>query len=296
MSRTWKKRALFLTSCLALACATGPAAAQDDAPPPDAQPAARGVPLGAAVQINNADDARALQATLPIPGRCVPPPPDMDAWYPFDGNGNDLILGKNAVVSGPVGWPGAVVSRGMQFLSPATVATVAPGPVLNQGYGDFSIDFWLFVPRQWTATAHPVRTLIEKRTSAGGVTGYSVFLYNSRLGLQLASGGHTNYGGGSPPLTAGWNHVAITVDRDDPRGIVFYRNASVTGTGNPTAYQLRNLDNTAPVLFGRNAFGDGGPSTGAILDEVEFFDRVLRPGEVRDIFGAGRAGKCKPRR
>ncbi|HYD38463.1 MAG TPA: LamG-like jellyroll fold domain-containing protein [Allosphingosinicella sp.] len=240
-------------------------------------------------------DDRLIQATLPGPGRCIAPPPDMDAWYPFDGNGNDLILGKNATAVGPVAYPNAVVQRGGRLNTSASYFSIAAGPVLNQGLGDFSIDMWLFVPSHWLPGPHPVRTLVEKRTNVGGYRGYSLFVYNSRLGLQLADGGFTNFGqpAASSPLTAGWNHIAVTVDRDNPKGIVFYRNGAILGTENPTGRQ-GNLDNTAPTLIGRNAFGHGGTGEKAIFDEIEFFDRVLQPGEVKAIFAAGKAGKCKP--
>jgi hypothetical protein len=277
--------ALALTGISLLA--TGPAGL--------AQEPATATRSAAAVDLQgSADDSRMMAATLPPPGRCVPPPPDMDAWYPFDGNGTDLILGKNATAVGPVGYPGAVVQAGAQLGSAASYFSIAPGPVLNQGLGDFSIDMWLFVPPHWLPGPHPVRTLVEKRTNSGGVRGYSLFIYNSRLGLQLADGVHTNIGQppASTPLTAGWNHIAVTVDRDNPKGVVFYRNAAITSSGDPTARQ-GNLDNNAPTLIGRNAFGDGGTSERAIFDEIEFFDRVLQPAEVKMIFAAGRAGKCK---
>jgi hypothetical protein len=187
------------------------------------------------------------------------------------------------------------VRRGGQPTAATSHFSIAPGPVLNQGLGDFSIDMWLFVPGGWLPGPHPVRTLVDKRTNVGGNRGYSLYIYNSRLGLQLADGVHTNYGqpAASPPLTVGWNHIAVTVDRDNIKGVVFYRNGAITGTENPTNRQ-GNLDNNAPTLIGRNAYGDGGTSAMAIFDEVEFFDRVLQPGEVKTIFAAGRAGKCKP--
>lgn len=260
-----------------------------------AQEPARVAGAAAAIELQPAaDDSRSVQATLPPPGRCVPPPPDMDAWYPFDVDGTDLILGKNATAVGGTSIVGAVVQRGGLLTAPTGYFSIAPGPVLNQGLGDFSIDMWLFVPGHWLPGPHPVRTLVEKRTNSSGSRGYSLFVYNSRLGLQLGDGTFANYGqpGTSLPLTAGWNHIAVTVDRDNPKGIVFYRNAAITGTGDPTNHQ-GNLDNTAPTLLGRNAFGDGGTSEKAIFDEVEFFDRVLQPAEVKMIFAAGRAGKCK---
>jgi hypothetical protein len=151
------------------------------------------------------------------------------------------------------------------------------------------------VPKAWLPGPHPVRTLIDKRVKTGsGHIGYSLYVYNSRLGFQLADGTHTNYGqpAASTPLSAGWNHIAVTIDRDNTKGVVFYRNAAITGTADPTGRQ-GNLNNNAPTLIGRNAFGDGGDSMNGVFDEIEFFDRVLQPTEVKAIFAAGRAGKCK---
>ncbi|MFL6844687.1 MAG: LamG-like jellyroll fold domain-containing protein [Allosphingosinicella sp.] len=287
------RRRLAGASWLALAAVGLPLAAMSPASLAQERAAAQ-APAARAIA-PDAQGAVDLQATLPPPGKCVAPPPDMDAWYPFDGNGNDLILGKNATASGSVTFPGAVVQQGGLLLAPNSYFSIAAGPVLNQGLGDFSIDMWLYVPPHWLPGPHPVRTLIEKRTNAAGnARGYSLFVYNSRIGLQLGDGTFTNYGQvpASAALTPGWNHIAVTVDRDNPKGIVFYRNAAITDTGDPTNHQ-GNLDNTSPTLIGRNAFGDGGTSERAIFDEIEFFDRVLQPAEIKAIYGAGRAGKCK---
>lgn len=237
--------------------------------------------------------SRAQPPTLPPPGHCVAPPPDMVAWYPLDGNGNDLILGKNATAVGTVGYPGAVVQRGGQLTTDASYFSIAPGPVLNQGLGDFSIDLWLYVPPQWHDVPAPHRTLIDKRTSdgSGSVRGYALYLIYRRLGIQLGDGNYSNFGS-KDELATGWNHVAVSVDRDNPQGIVFYRNGAPNGIENPTARQ-GNLDNGSPTLLGRNVFGHDLRSTGAVLDEIEFFDRVLQPTEVKMIFAAGPAGKCK---
>lgn len=245
------------------------------------------------------EEAALMMSTLPAaapPTRCVPPPPDMDAWYPLDGNGTDLVLGNNATPTA-VAFGSAVVAGGARLLprpDHGSFLTVPNGPVLNQGLGDFSIDLWLFVPPQWLTVAVPHRTLIDKRTTdgSGGIRGYALYVYGGRLGIQLADGPYNNFQSANP-LAAGWNHVAVSVDRDNPQGIVFYRNGAPNGILNPTARQ-GNLDNSSPTLFGRNVFSHDLPSTGAVLDEIEFFDRVLRPAEVRAIFAAGPAGKCKP--
>lgn len=292
--------ALSLLAACGVAALAAPASIAQDPPADEAVEVPMAAEVREARRTREAQEAPAvreesalmvstLSPLLPAP-RCVPPPPDMDAWYPLDGNGADLILGKNAAPVA-VSFVGAVVLRGARLPASGSALSVPNGPVLNQGLGDFSIDMWLFVPPQWHASPLSVRTLIDKRTNAGGVRGYSMFYYNRRLGFQLADGVHSNFLSAGQ-LTPGWNHVAVSVDRDNPQGIVFYRNGAPIGTANPTGRQ-GNLDNSSATLFGRNVFGHGAPSTGAVLDEIEFFDRVLRPAEVRSIAGAGRAGKCK---
>lgn len=229
---------------------------------------------------------------------CLPPPPGLAAWYPFDGNGTDLILGNTAAPTGAISYPAAMVQRGLRVTSTGFMAIPAR-PEVNQGLGDFSIDFWLYVPKAWITKPTLLRTLIDKRVAlisqnSGQYAGYSIYVVNRRLGLQLSHGAPINFGqtAPAPMLTEGWNHVAVTVDRDNTLGLLFYRNGVITATANPTS-RTGNLNNNAATLVGHNVFNHGATSTEAAFDELEFFHRVLQPAEVAAIFQAGPDGKCK---
>jgi hypothetical protein len=233
---------------------------------------------------NIATGVHALIGCTPPPKICLPPPPDMDAWYPMDGDGTDLILGKNATISGAVGFPPGVVAQAADFQG--GYMSVPSGPVLNEGKGDFSIDAWANAAFGSSSTFY----ILDKRTLGTSVRGWSLMVLNGHLLLQLADGSYGNYIDNRviPPLA--WRHLAVTVDRDNPQGIVFYIDG-VPGTPlDPTSHQ-NSLDNTSATYFGRHA--NGGVSTAIGLDEVEMFDRALAPGEVASIYNAGHAGKCK---
>jgi len=225
---------------------------------------------------------------------CVTPPPDLDAWYPFDGNANERILGLNAATNGAVTYgPGEV---GNAAVLAGGYFSVANTPVLNEGMGDFSLDAWVYFPPSWFPATATVRTLIDKRTGTPLPHGYALFLYHNYPGLQLADsgsgGGYSNYT--SPSLqvaTPGWHHLAVTVRRGDTHGLQFYVDGVPAMGLDPTGRQ-GNLDNASPVYFGRNVL-NGSVSTGVKFDEIEFFDRALTAAEIFGGYKAGPAGKCK---
>ncbi len=172
-------------------------------------------------------------------------------------------------------------------------------PELDVGDGDFSLDAWV-----WTTSDSGVVTLVDKRTEdPGGVIGYSLFLSDGMLGFQLAEGGGssicstnpsascTNYISGTPVANGQWRFVAVTVDRDQAAGGVFYLDGAPVGTFDPTI-RPGSLDNASPLYLARRslsavAFLDGS------LDEVELFQRALDATEIATLYAAGPAGKCQ---
>jgi hypothetical protein len=232
-------------------------------------------------------------APPPLPG-CVQPPPDLDAWFPFDGNGTDRVMGLTSTQSGAVSYSGGKVAWGM-FFNGGSLST-PDSPVLDQGVGDFSVDAWVYVPQGWISAPAVIRSLLDKRS---GSRGYGVFLYQNRPALQLAdgggNGGFTNYFSTSPTLqitSVGWHHLTVTVDRDNPHGLVFYVDGASGPPMNPTARQ-GDLANTSSLFFGKNALDGTSNVVNGGLDEVELFDRVLTAAEVASLYAAGAAGKCK---
>jgi hypothetical protein len=247
---------------------------------------------------------------------CVlPPNTTMVGWYPFDETSGPLALNlatanDGAHLGNPTPVPG-MVAGALSFdgiddyvespssivtnFGPATTTAACSGS-FSTCPGDFSFDAWIQV-------LSPVTTniIVDKRLgNIPTLRGYSFFLYfPGSLGLQLADGlgtGFSNYL--SPTLTPAiddghWHHVAITVKRTNAAGIRFYHNGNLVGTANPLG-RKGSLVNNSPLRIGTRTAASplSGWFDGAI-DELEIFNRVLTPVEVKALFSAGPFGKCK---
>jgi Concanavalin A-like lectin/glucanases superfamily len=247
---------------------------------------------------------------------CLPPPnTTMVAWYPFDEvTGTlsaNLAAGNTGVqINGPTPIPG-MVAGALRFdgvssyvESPSSIVTNI-GPVAfaetcsgndSSCRGNLSIDTWIRVDPAGSGTL----TILDKRSGTPpAINGYSLFVFEGSLGLQLADGvgsGFSNYL--SPPLTpaltdGNWHHIAVTVRRTGHAGIRWYHNGILFGINDPTD-RLGSLENDSPLRIGTRTAAP--PLSGWFLgdlDELEIYNRALTPQEVAGIFSAGAFGKCK---
>lgn len=222
---------------------------------------------------------------------CLTPPHHMVGWWTLDEAGPafyDRVLGNTGTGFNTAPLAGGINGGAVRFNGTNSVISVADGPAINFGTGDFSIDLWLRTSFNSTS----VRSILDKRAS--GPRGYHLFLYKGLLGLQLAdSAGFTNYVSNLFVATGTWNHVAVTVSRTAHAGIQFYLNGTLGSvTGDPTLHP-GSLSTTVPLtLGGRSSAFPGGFWRGD-LDEIELFNRVLQPAEIAAIWKANAAGKCK---
>lgn len=237
---------------------------------------------------------------------CIRPPVRMTAWYPLDEAGpataNEIVVGNDGAHNGVVpGVPG-MVSLAAEFdgIDDRIVAPSAPqnniGASIGSlpGSGDFTIDAWI---NGDGGSGTNWRPIVDKRSF--NEQGYTFFLDNGQLGLWMGDGtGHDLYCCNPPFMAAGiWYHVAVTVDRDNPNGVVFYINGVPTGTTyNPTG-RTGSLVNDFDLNIGATNYEEF-PGTApqyfrGRLDEIEIFKRVLSPTEIFDLYNAGEAGKCK---
>src|SRR4030095_4556404 len=128
----------------------------------------------------------------------------MVAWYARDyargSEVRDLALADNTgtvgtgllgYADGPLPGPG-IVGGALTFDGSSSSVQAADAPNLDFGRGDFSIDAWVNVGAPFGGGG---RTLVDTRDGAGpgaGVRGYELFLFNGRLGIQLADAANGN--------------------------------------------------------------------------------------------------------
>jgi hypothetical protein len=231
---------------------------------------------------------------------CTPAPSGLTHWYPLDETtgsiANEVVFGATAFeLNSPAHVPGKVAG-GLSFNGINQWARVFPpwnSPAL--GTGDFSVDTWINVP---ASSLNGIQVFLDGRSFAP--RGFEMFLYNGRLGVQLADqlpppSGYSNYiaatqGGLANP---GWHLVAVTVQRVTNGGTLWVDGVSML-TFTP---RMGNLTSGAPLWIGRhhpNASSNVNLWFQGSLDEIEFFRRALTPNEVINLYNAGSGGKCKP--
>ena len=235
------------------------------------------------------------QTPTPTPHGCIAPPANMVAWYPLDETvgptSYDIVNANNgAWVGGPVPVPGKVA--GALSFNGHSYVQAPNSPTLNFGSGDLSIDAWVKTYRVPGAVV-----LVDKRANIFTTPiGYAMYLYNGKLGFQLADGsGWSNYIAFLGPNVGdgNWHLIAVSVQRTNSAGLKLYVDGVLVATGNPT-FRPGSLTSLATLRI-------GGPQPGPYhdrflrgsLDEVELFNRALGPSEFAALFQAGSAGKCK---
>jgi hypothetical protein len=242
---------------------------------------------------------------------CVQPPAGMEAWYPLDegtgalsvtdisGNGHNGTPGGLAVgfVGGPIpgapNSPPAVVGGFLYFQDLSSRVSVPDNPPLSLdiGSGDFTIDAWV-------VTNGAVPGLIVDKLDAAAHTGYRLYLAGGALNFSYGDGTslplQTAQSTPSIP-THQWHHVAVTIERGTAMPFLtvsFYVDGAAAGS-QPLNVPVGIIANTLDLFIGGIHTTNMGP-TEIGIDELELFHSALGLQDIKGIFDAGSAGKCKP--
>lgn len=253
---------------------------------------------------------------------CTDAPSGIVAWWTMDELENGVLIrdriGNNhGMPAGPPAEVPAYICDGREFNGVSDYIEVLDNDPLDFNTGNFSFDAWIK-----TADDTGVSVIIDKRTAPAshispydithspksdasspdllhtkplpvypisGYIGYTVFLYNGFLGLQLADGNHVNYISQLFVADDSWNHIAITVDRNSSQGIIFYLNGQSDGYPQDPTSCGGSISNDSPLRIGCRSFDFTGKFSG-VLDEVELFNVALQQPMINDIYNCG---KCR---
>jgi hypothetical protein len=233
--------------------------------------------------------ALSLAALAPQAGAqtCTSPPAGLVAWWPADGNADDIAGGNDGVAQNGAGFAAGHVADAFSFDGIDDRIEVPDSPLWTFGGGDFTLDLWANFA---TACAEPGCIFIGNDEGGGSVNKW--FFYatgDGYLSLHInspsSSGPNIGHGVASFEPTPGtWYHVAIT-----RAGSVYTFYVDGAAVGSVSSSEVIP-DAAAPLTIGR---AETLPSFNGLIDEVEVFHRALAASEILAIVAAGSAGKCK---
>jgi hypothetical protein len=233
---------------------------------------------------------------------CAPSLPGLVCWLPFsESNGPTVLnlaggnygtrLDGTAVAQvaavGPTGIT-EFVGRGLHFDGVNDAVEMPPYPEMQFSTNDFSLVAWVKPETNATTFA---RVIAEHRDASPMLRGYSLFLTNgNRLGFELADGTATTYLSTLTVSNDGhWHHLAVTVQRDQPDGLRFYRD----GVRESLVYDPRaragSVSAQGPFRIGARAAPVANVFLGGV-DEVTLFCRALSDAELFSLYQADTNG------
>ncbi len=236
---------------------------------------------------------------------CSPSPSGAVGWWRGENDVRNVFGSDHGVTNAWVRFSPGQVGQGILFNGTNSAVTVADSPSLNFGpAASFTVEAWIRVERTVSKYA---MSILDKRLAPAtldgvpfnAAIGYTLFLVEGRLGLQLSDAPLANYRfhdfySLGPDLRDGqFHHVAAVVDRSSVTGSRLYVDGQVVMNFDATVVP-GDLTNSEPLRFGYHASpGFDGYFTG-VIDEVGLYARALTADELRAIYNAKSNGKCLP--
>jgi autotransporter-associated beta strand protein len=227
----------------------------------------------------------------------TPVPLGLIAWWPGEGNANDLAGAHNgALLGGATATTPGKVGQAFSFDGTNSYVSIPDSPMLRPT--NFTIEAWVRF------------TSLDSAGSGGSPAGdqYIVFKQNTRSsdfeGFDLSK---TRVSGGDVFRLLVASATAQTAEIHSTTLLstgVWYHVAGVRGSNFTQLYVNGHLESQTnvsfPMNYGTNAlfFGSSGQSYwdhkfAGLLDEVSLYNCALSADEIAAIYAAGGAGKCR---
>lgn len=222
---------------------------------------------------------------------CFTSPAGMVAWYPGDGNTNDIQGGHNPSATNAVSFVPGIVGQGFDFGTGGYIDIPGSPAFTNQ---QFTLDAWARPDGPGPNNDGNGSVIVQKNINvlSGNQTSLQLvwrgtdnrFVFNA-YNVQVATGSSFQLGQ--------FYHVAGTYDGTTAR---IYVNGTLQGQ----VVQATTIvyDNSVPYTIGSNFSGfralGFSRTWDGVIDEVEIFNRALAASEINAIYSARSAGKCRP--
>ena len=227
---------------------------------------------------------------------CVTHPTGLALWLTFDElggstaynsvGGNNGTLTTTGVTRNAAGY----VNQSVRFDGVNGFVTVPSYPAIVPGTNSLTIDAW--IQRATNSGTLPFTRVIVDKRQATTAAGYSFVSFNGKLLFQMNGANYSD--SVLLPTDSAWHFVAVVVARTASSTVVrFYVDGLPTGVVTTTAPPA-NLTDTSSLRVGSTAYFNNPAKWFGSIDEVELYNRALKPEEILGLYTARAGGKCRP--
>jgi hypothetical protein len=222
---------------------------------------------------------------------CVLPPAGLVAWWPSEGNANDIAGTNNGTLLNGATFASGKVGQAFSFDGTNSYVRVADSPSLHFTNA-LTIEAWIYptslgvfhnIVSKW-GVQYPLQTSYTTVVGPDGRISLGVCASGDQSVTPVVNTVSTN---SVPPSQ--WTHFAATYDGSALR---MYLNGVCE---DQVAYNQGVFPGTEDLAIGAaGAFAGGqvlSPFAG-LIDEVSVYSRALSASEIAALYNAGSAGKC----
>ena len=223
---------------------------------------------------------------------CSPIPDGTVAWWPGDGNSDDILGGTPGVLQGAVTFASGQVRQAFS-LNGSDWVDLGNAPKLRVSAADFSVEAWVFF------NSHQGDMSVVDKMSAGGVNADGWRLIKQADDrFWFCFGGGTHNGCTFDPastvystthvVSGVWFHLAAVKSQ---AGFSLYVNGVREDSRSAVPFFLDT--NGADLLLGSYAGQGANANLDGLIDEVRLFNRALTDAEVRQSYISAGIGDCR---
>jgi len=220
----------------------------------------------------------------------IPPPSGIVAWWPGDGNANDIQGNNNGTLQNGTTFAPGLVLQAFHFNGANNYVSIADTPSMDFGTGNFTIELWVNFD-----SLGQDQELIQQ-VIGNGADAPTYFLeydftspHPNTLRFRISNPNSNQNDLFAPvSLVVGqWYHIAAVRQGNTSS---LYLNGSLVGSQTAGS----NIDTGTGGITTLGALANGGRYLSGSLDEVTLYNRALSVAEIQAIVAAGADGKIKP--
>ena len=226
---------------------------------------------------------------LPFLDNCTPLPLGCVAWWPGNGNADDIQGTNNGTLMGGATFAPANAGQGFSLDKAMNAYIRIPSSIALELI-DGTIEVW--VKPDWAPGGNGYHPCIVGMRSPSA-TRYSLHIMDDYSAISVFTGGvpaGANFPLGTPLLRGQFYHLALVQSNGNMR---CYLNGTQVGATELIPFNFAGTNLPLNIGSAEGATGQITEYFTGIIDELSIYDRPLSEPEIRAIHDAGSAGKCK---